>query len=72
MTEPEIADFQANLLTALYELEKAADVRSRLSSSPGEAYLQAADDEMIEVAAALVKTWGRIDRPRHLQDEANA
>jgi recombinational DNA repair ATPase RecF len=72
MTEPEIADFQANLLTALYELEKATDVRSRLIGSPGEAYLQAADDDMIEVAAALVKTWGRIDRPRHLQNEANS
>jgi hypothetical protein len=63
MTESEMADFQANLLKALYELEEAAAVRSRLANSPGAEYLQAADDDMIAVAAELVKTWGKIDLP---------
>ncbi len=62
MTEPEIANFQANLLGALYELAEAPDIRSRLADCPGAEYLQTADDDMIEVAAELVKTWGKIDR----------
>jgi hypothetical protein len=59
MTESELANFQANLLGALSELEEAEAVRSRLVDCLGSEYLQTADDEMIEVAAELVKTWGR-------------
>lgn len=62
MTESELADFQASLLGALFELEEAGAVRSRLADYPGAEYLQMADDEMIEVAAELVKTWGKIDQ----------
>jgi hypothetical protein len=62
MTEAEIAEFQANLLQALYELDQAKDIRSRLTHSPGAEYLATADDAMMEVAAELLKTWGKIDR----------
>lgn len=62
VTETEIADFQTNLLEALYELAEASDIRSRLADCPGAEYLQTADDDMIAVAAELVKTWGKIDR----------
>ncbi len=63
ITEAELADFQASLLLALHELEDAAAIRSCLANQPGADYLQAAENEMIEVAAELVKTWGKIDRP---------
>jgi hypothetical protein len=59
MTESELSSWQANLLEALFELDEVGAVRSRLSDCPGAEYLQTADDEMIEVAAELVKTWGR-------------
>jgi hypothetical protein len=59
MTESELANFQANLLGALSELDEADAIRSYLVDCPGAEYLQTADDEMIEVAAELVKTWGR-------------
>jgi hypothetical protein len=62
MTEAEIAEFQANLLQALFELNQADEIRSRLTNSPGAAYLATAEDAMLEVAAELVKTWGKIDR----------
>ncbi len=62
MTEPEWADFQANLLEALHELEDPAAIRSQLADQPGFDYWQAADDDMIKVAAELVKKWGKIDQ----------
>jgi hypothetical protein len=62
MTEAEIAEFQANLLQALFELDQADEIRSRLTHSPGAAYLATAEDAILEVAAELVKTWGKIDR----------
>jgi hypothetical protein len=61
MTEADWADFQENLLGALHELEDVNAIRSQLANQPGAVYWQAADDEMIEVAAELVKTWGKID-----------
>jgi hypothetical protein len=72
MTESELANFQANLLGALSELDEAGAIRSRLSDCFGAAYLQTADDEMIEVAAELVKTWGKIDRPPPVMNEADS
>jgi hypothetical protein len=66
VTESELANFQENLLGALSELDEAEPIRSRLSDCPGAAYLQMADDEMIEVAAELVKTWGKINRSGNL------
>jgi hypothetical protein len=61
MTEAEIANFQANLLGALYELETALEIRSQLLDPAG--YLETAEDEAIELAAELVKTWGELDSP---------
>jgi hypothetical protein len=66
VTESELADLQANLLGALFELNEVGAIRSRLSDCPGAEYLQTVDDEMIEVAAELVKTWGKIDRSGNL------
>ncbi len=65
MTEAELADFQANLLRALSELDEAGGVRSCLAGCPGAEYLQTANDEMIEVAAELVKTWGKTYHSQH-------
>jgi hypothetical protein len=59
MTEAEIADFQANLLMALYELETAPEIRSQFPDPFG--YLETAEDSAIELAAELVKTWGKLE-----------
>jgi hypothetical protein len=59
MTEAEIANFQANLLMALYELETAPEIRSQFPDPLG--YLETAEDSAIELAAELVKTWGKLE-----------
>jgi hypothetical protein len=59
MTEAEIASFQANLLMALYELETAPEIRSQCPDPLG--YLETAEDSAIELAAELVKTWGKLE-----------
>lgn len=63
MQDRKLADFQALLLDALYEHEKAEDIVYRLKcqgqSADFEEWIKQLDPTMLEVGAELVKKWGK-------------
>jgi hypothetical protein len=62
-SEEELANFQAALLELLDTQQDLKDMRSQLQQNPAFApfqeYINTFDDKMLEVAAELVKKWGR-------------
>jgi hypothetical protein len=61
--EEELANFQAALLELLDTQQDFNDMRSQLQQNPAFApfqeYIDTFDERMLEVAAELVKKWGR-------------
>jgi hypothetical protein len=62
-TEEELANFQAALLELLDTQQDLDVMRSQLQQNPAfapfKAYIDTFDERMLEVAAELVKKWGR-------------
>lgn len=61
--DPELAAFQACLLETLHQQTDAASILTALRNSeatqPFADYLDSFEPEMLELAALLVKKWGR-------------
>lgn len=65
--DPELAAFQACLLETLHQQTDAASILTALRNSeatqPFADYLNSFEPEMLELAAILVKKWGRKTNP---------
>ena len=65
--DPELAAFQACLLETLHQQTEAASILALLRASeatlPYAEYISSFEPEMLELAAMLVKKWGRKAAP---------